>query len=177
MDGEPPVRHCHKCYSMAHPAHHKCPKCGADLGKHCPLCGTFRPWSRWTVHCPIEHETVCDRCDPNFHSGGRYDPKQNGLFYAQRADERGSQGDLERALEDWSFAIHAERKENTPGQLASWYVYRAKVHAEMGNIDLAEADFSEAENVCADGGLATSIASEFMHRERAKMYDKLVLAN
>ena len=175
--GEPPVRHCHKCYFMAHPAHHKCPECSADLGKHCPLCGKFQSWSRWTIHCPIEHETVCDRCDPNFHSGGRYDPKQGSLFYAKRANERGDQEDLEGALEDWSFAIHAARKENTPGQLASWYVYRAKVHAEMGNIDLAKADFSEAENVCADGGLATSIASEFMHSERAKMYEKLVLAN
>ncbi len=171
--GEPPVSHCPRCYSTTHPKHQKCPECGADLGKQCPLCGTFRPWSRWTVHCPIEHETVCDRCDPNFHSGGRYDPKQNSLFYAQRADERVSQGDLEGALEDWSFAVHAARKESPQGQLAGWYVYRAKIHAEMGNIDLAEVDFSTAESICEGGGLLTAVASLFMYQERAKMYDEL----
>ena len=81
--GEPPVSHCPKCYFTTHPAHHKCPECGADLGKHCPLCGWFRPWSRWTVDCPMEHEAVCDRCDPNYHGGGRYDPKRSSQSYAQ----------------------------------------------------------------------------------------------
>ena len=124
-----------------------------------------------------EHPTACDRCDPNYHSGGSFDPKQGSHFYAKRAEERGKRGDLERALTNWSFAIHAAKTEKVPGQLAGWYVYRAKTHAEKGSIDLAEADFSEAENICADGGLLTSIASDFMHSEKAKMHEKLGLAD
>ena len=172
--GEPPVSHCPECYFTTHPRHQKCPECGADLGKLCPSCGTFRPWSRWTINCPVnDHGVACDRCDPNYHGGGKYDPKRSSLSYAQNAQECGKQGDLEGALAHWSFAIHASRKENTPGQLAAWHTYRAAVHAEMGNIDLAEADFSEAESICEGGGLLTTGASLFMHQERAMMYDAI----
>ncbi len=68
--GDPPVRYCHQCNFMAHPAHHKCPKCGADLGKPCLRCGKFRPWSRWAEGsgCPHEHEAVCDYCHSDVHS-------------------------------------------------------------------------------------------------------------
>ena len=176
--GEPPVSHCPECYFTTHPKNQKCPGCGADLGKYCGNCGAFRPWSRWTINCPMtEHPTACDRCDPNYHSGGSFDPKQGSHFYAKRAEECGKRGDLERALTNWSFAIHAAKTEKVPGQLAGWCVYRAKTHAEKGSIDLAEADFSEAENICADGGLLTSIASDFMHSEKAKMHEKLGLAD
>ena len=68
--GDPPVRYCHECNYMAHPAHHKCPECGADLAKPCMRCGRFRPWSRWQreSNCPHKHEPVCDRCHPDLHS-------------------------------------------------------------------------------------------------------------
>lgn len=172
--GEPPVSHCPECYFTTHPRHQKCPECGADLGKYCRQCGTFRPWSRWTINCSVdEHPIACDRCDPNYHSGGRYDPKQSSLFYAQRADERGNKGDFEGALMNWSFAIHAAKTENIPGQLAAWHTYRATVHAEIGNTDLAEADFLEAENIIEGGGLFTETALDFMRRERTKMYEEL----
>ena len=64
--GDPPVRYCHECNYMAHPAHHKCPQCDADLGKPCLRCGKFRPWSRWAEEdsCPHEHDAVCDYCHP-----------------------------------------------------------------------------------------------------------------
>lgn len=151
--GEPPVSHCPECYFTTHPAHHKCPECAADLGKYCLQCGTFRPWSRWTINCPInEHEAACDRCDPNYHGGGRYDPKRSSLSYAQRAYERGSQGDLEGALTDWSFAIHAAKREPeystfTSPWVVSLYIDRACIHFKMGNIKLAEYDFSAVENL------------------------------
>ncbi len=168
--GEPPVSHCPECHFTTHPAHHKCPECGADLGKHCPLCGWFRSWSRWTVECPSEHEEVCDRCDANFHKGGRYDPKRNSGFYVKRAAECDKRGDLEEALVNWSFAIHAARTENNPGLLSMWHSSRAGIHAKMGNSGLAEADFSEAENICEGGGALTEAALDFMRSERAKMY-------
>ncbi len=68
--GDPPVRYCHECNYMAHPAHHNCPECGTDLGKRCPRCCKFRPWSRWSEEdrCPHEHESVCDRCHPDKHA-------------------------------------------------------------------------------------------------------------
>lgn len=68
--GDPPVRYCHECNFMAHPAHHKCPQCDADLGKPCLRCGKFRPWSRWAeeANCPHEHDPVCDYCHPDVHS-------------------------------------------------------------------------------------------------------------
>ena len=172
--GEPPVSHCPECYFTMHPARHKCPECSADLGKDCRQCGTFRPWSRWTINCPIlEHPTVCDRCDPNYHGGGKYDPKRSSGSYAQDAEECGKQGDLEGALANWSFAILAARTESIPGHLAFWYVSRADLHAEMGNVGLAEADFAEAESICEVGGTLTSVASKFMYQRRAEMYEAL----
>ena len=68
--GDPPVRYCHECNYMAHPAHHECPECSADLGKPCLRCGAFRPWSRWSGEgdCSHKHEPVCDRCHPDLHS-------------------------------------------------------------------------------------------------------------
>ena len=68
--GDPPVRYCHECYFAAHPARHNCPECGTDLGKPCPRCGRFCPWSRWAEEngCPHEHETVCDYCHQDAHS-------------------------------------------------------------------------------------------------------------
>ncbi len=173
--GDPPVRYCHECNYMAHPAHHNCPECDADLGKHCTLCGKFRPWSRWTTDCPIEHEEVCDYCDPDFHRGGRYDPKLDGQSYANRAKELGDQRDFEGALVEWTFAIHSAR---TKGRV-DWNFYincmgRAKVHAEMGNVELAEADFAEAEAICegepTSGDPRTALLSQF-HDERANMYE------
>lgn len=174
--GEPPVSHCPGCYFTTHPARHKCPECGADLGKHCPRCGDFRPWSRWTVDCPIEHEAVCDRCHDDIHRKlgiSRFNRNQDSLSYAKRAEEFYKEGNLEAALADYFFAIHVAKAENRPGQLAFWHTYRAAVHAEIGNIDLAEADFSAAESICEAGGLLTAFASLFMHQERAKMYDVL----
>ncbi len=174
--GDPPVRYCHECNLMAHPAHHKCPECNADLGKPCLRCGKFRPWSRWTVDCPVEHEAVCDRCHDDIHSKlriGRFNRNQDSLSYAKRAEEFHKDGNLEAALADYFFAIHAAKKENRPGQLAMWHTYRAAVHSEMGNIDLAEVDFSAAESICDGGGLLTAVASLFMYQERARMYDGL----
>ncbi|MDE2787282.1 MAG: helicase-related protein [Chloroflexota bacterium] len=174
--GEPPVHHCHECNYMTHPAHHNCPECGADLGKPCPRCGKFRPWSRWTVDCPVEHEAVCDRCHDDIHGKlgiGRFNRNQDSLSYAKRAEEFHEEGNLEAALADYFFAIHVAKTENRPGQLAAWHTYRATVHAEMGNIDLAEADFSEAENICEGGGSLTQAALDFMRRERTKMYEEL----
>ena len=174
--GDPPVRYCHECNLMAHPAHHKCPECNADLGKPCLGCGKFRPWSRWTVDCPVEHEAVCDRCHDDIHSKlriGRFNRNQDSLSYAKRAEEFHKDGNLEAALADYFFAIHAAKKENRPGQLAMWHTYRAAVHSEMGNIELAEADFSAAESICDGGGLLTAVASLFMYQERAMMYDGL----
>ena len=189
--GEPPVSHCPKCYFTTHPARHKCPECGADLGKYCRQCGTFRPWSRWTINCPIiEHPTSCDRCDPNYHGGGRYDPKRSSTSYAQDAEEYGKQGDLEEALANWSFAIQAARTENGPSNLAFWYVRRATLHAEMGNIVLADADFSEAESFAHEHRNSKTWYDEYVgrddsntwfkmapllvvHEERAKMYEEI----
>ena len=71
--GDPPVRYCHECNYMAHPAHHKCPECGADLGARCPRCVKFRPWSRWfeILDCPHKHELVCNYCHEDVHSAIR----------------------------------------------------------------------------------------------------------
>ena len=174
--GEPPVSHCPECYRTTHPRHQKCPECGADLGKPCLRCGKFYPWSRWTVDCPVEHEAVCDRCHDDIHSKlriGRFNRNQDSLSYAKRAEELHKEGDLEAALADYFYAIHIAKTENRPGQLAIWHTYRAAVHAEMGNIDLAEADFSVAESICEAGGLLTAVASLWMYQGRATMYDVL----
>ena len=178
--GEPPVRYCHQCNFMAHPAHHKCPECGADLGKQCQLCVKFRPWSRWTKEseCPIrdQHEAVCDYCDRDAHAAigvGGFGSKQDSQFYAKRAEDHLERGELEAALADWFFAIHVAKTENHPGDLAAWYVYRAKCHFAMGNVDLAEADFAEAANICEGGGMLTPLVSKIMHEERTKMYEEL----
>ena len=180
-EGEAPVHYCSKCGFAAYPRHHKCPECGADLGKPCPLCGDFRPWSRWTVDCPIEHEEVCDRCDPDFHGGGRYDPKKDFLFYSQRAQELGDQDDFKGALCEWTFAIHSVKTkqdplwEAVPGArellTVECLVQRAKVHAEMGNIDLAEADFAEAEVICEGDWQFVNFKLKDLYEERAKMYE------
>ena len=155
--GDAPVHYCHECGFAARPTHHKCPECGADLGKFCPLCVKFRPWSRWTKEheCPIraQHDAVCDFCDHDAHAAigvGGFDSKHDSQFYADRAEDHLKRGELEPALADWFFAIHREKAENTPEKMNKWnmtvwYVKRAKVHAELGTVDLAEADFSVAE--------------------------------
>ena len=176
--GDPPVRYCHECNFMAHPAHHKCPECDADLGKPCPLCGKFRPWSRWAEEsdCPHEHDTVCDYCHPDIHSAigiGSFRRGESSLFYAQRAEENHVAGNLDEALADWFLAIHVGRADKNPGQMAAWHVYRANTHASMGNIDLAKADFATAESICEAGGLLTKLVLPIMHEERAKMYEDL----
>ena len=151
QSGDPPVRYCHECNFMAHPAHHKCPECDTDLGKPCPRCGKFRPWSRWIVDCPIEHDTVCDYCDPDVHSDigvGRYDRKQNSEFYLTRAQKFHTEGNLEAALADYYIAIHLHGSNVGPYDyikrliLAGLHLGRGTVHHEMGNIELFEEDFS-----------------------------------
>ena len=174
--GDPPVRYCHECYFAARPAHHNCPECGADLGKPCPRCGKFRPWSRWTIDCPIKHDAVCDSCDDDLHVAigiGSFRPGEDSLFYAQRAEENHVAGNLDEVLADWFLAIHVGRADKNPSQVATWHVYRAKTHASMGNIDLAKADFAAAESICEAGGLLTDFVLTFMQEERAKMYEEL----
>ena len=174
--GDPPVRYCHECNFMAHPAHHKCPQCDADLGKPCRLCGKFRPWSRWTVDCPIEHEAVCNRCHDDIHSKlgiGPFNRNQDSLSYAERAEEFHKEGNLEAALAEYFLAIHVAKTEDFPGKMALWHTSRATVHEEMGNIDLAEADFSAAQSICEGGGLLTTYALLYMYQKRAMMYETL----
>ena len=177
-DGDPPVRYCHECNYMAHPEHHKCPECGADLGKPCPRCGKFRPWSRWTIDCPIEHEEVCDYCDPDFHSGGGYDPKQSSEFYKERAVALSNQGDLEGALTEWTFAIYSATTKGESGWSIEHMVERARVHAELNNIGLAEEDFAEAEKLAheyrGDSDLIMDIYPlSVVYQRRAEMYEEL----
>ena len=95
---------------------------------------------------------MCDRCDPNYHGGGRYDSKRSSLSYAQDAEECGKQGDLEGALANWSFAIHAAKREPeystfTAPWMVSLYIDRACIHFKMGNIKPAEDDFAAVENL------------------------------
>ena len=154
--GDPPVRCCHQCNYMAHPAHHNCPQCDADLGKPCPRCGKFRPWSRWTGEsdCPIPHEPVCDACHHDVHSKigvETHDGEQNWLFYADRAYELREEGDFEAALSNFYFAIHLANRDPELFFIPSWvvplYIDRASMHFEMGNIKLAEDDFETVENL------------------------------
>ena len=113
--GDPPVRYCHECNYMAHPAHHKCPECDADLGKPCLRCGKFRPWSRWAEEdgCPIPHEPVCDACHDDAHSKIGVESRgseQNWQAYADRAYELHEEGDLEAALYNLYLAIHLAKR-------------------------------------------------------------------
>lgn len=150
--GEAPVHYCYNCHREAHPAHHKCPECGADLGKPCSRCGKFRPWSRWAREgdCPIPHESVCDYCHDDAHSAigaGRYDSKQGSEFYSKRADENRKEGNLEAALWDYFAAINIEKTRQTDDfQLALLHIQRAQIYFEIDsdNIELAESDFEEA---------------------------------
>ena len=188
--GEPPVSHCPECYFTTHPAHHKCPECGVDLGKPCPRCSKFHSWNRWTVDCPIEHEAVCDRCHDDIHGKlgiGRFNREQDSQFYWDRAEENREEGNLEAALADYFFAIHLAKTENRPGKLATLHVYRAIVHAEMDNIDLAEADFSDAESFAHEHRNSKTWYDEHIgrdtfvkigpllvvHQRRAEMYEEL----
>ena len=156
--GDPPVRYCHECYFAAHPAHHNCPECGTDLGKPCPLCCRFRPWSRWAGEgdCPIPHDPVCDYCHDDVHSAigvERHDGKQSWTFYADRACELHEEGDLEAALSNLYLAIHLAKTSWEhefhlfPGRIAFLYFYRARMQFEMGNVKLAEDDFEAVENL------------------------------
>lgn len=191
--GDPPVRYCHQCNYLAHPARHKCPQCDADLGKPCLRCGKFRPWSRWTDDCPAAHEAVCDRCHDDIHSKlqiGRFNRGQDSSSYAKRAEEFRKYGNLEAALADLFFAVHVAKTENNPDLLARWHTHRAAVHAEMGNIDLAEADFSDAESFAHEHRNSKTWYDEYVgrddsntilkilpllavHAERAKMYEDI----
>ena len=203
--GDPPVRYCHECNFMAHPAHHKCPQCDADLGKPCLRCGKFRPWSRWATEndCPIPHELVCDRCHDDVHSAigvERYDGEQNWQSYEDRAYELREEGDLEAALSNLYLAIHLAKRDRTllvsPGWVLLLYIDRARMHFEMGNVELAEGDFDIVENLFdLDRNYDTdddfsrhfrrrlgrtptfyshvSYALRDMHEERGEMYEKL----
>ena len=178
MPGDPPVRYCHQCNFMAHPAHHNCPECGADLGKPCLRCGKFRPWSRWAKEngCPIVHETVCDYCHDDAHNAigaGRFDPNQDSQFYRKRADEHCKAGNLDAALADCFFAIHQAKTDSPHIELPFLYILRAFIHYGMGNINLAEDDFSAVENLFQAGDQLFTTPLTFMHQERAKMYEKL----
>ena len=155
--GDPPVRHCRECNFMAHPAHHKCPQCGADLGKYCTICVRFSPWSRWMREsdCPIPHDPVCDRCHDDVHSKigvESDDGEQNWLSYADRAYELREEGDLKAALSNLYFAIHLAKRDRralslTSSWVVSLYIDRACIHFEMGNVKLAEEDFGAVENL------------------------------
>ena len=116
---------------------------------------------------------MCDRCDPNYHGGGKYDPKRSSGSYAQDAEECGKQGDLEGALANWSFAILAARTESIPGNLALRYVDRANLHAEMGNIVLAEADFSEAESCAHEHRNSKTWYDEYVDRDDSNTFVKI----
>ena len=200
--GEAPVHYCPECGFAAHPAYHKCPKCEEDLGKPCSLCGKFRPWSRWTKEheCPIraQHDAVCDKCDHDAHAAigvGGFDSKHGSQFYAERAEDHLERGELEPALSDWFFAIHREKAENTPEKMNKWnmtvwYVQRATVHAKLGDVDLAEVDFAEAETFAREHRNYKSWYDKYtgqddsdtilrtlpllaVYQERAKMYESL----
>jgi superfamily II DNA or RNA helicase len=125
--GDPPVRYCHECNFMAHPAHHKCPQCGADLGKYCLYCVRFSPWSRWMREgvCPIPHEPACDRCHDDVHSKigvERHDGEQKWLSYAYRAYELREDGNLEAALSNLYLAIHPAKRDRPLSFTSSWVV-------------------------------------------------------
>ena len=174
--GDAPVRYCHECNYMAHPAHHKCPECDADLGKPCLRCGKFRPWSRWLVDCPIEHESVCDACHDDIHADksiGNYNSKQDSQFYWTRAEEHRNEGNLEAALADYFFAIHSAKTDSPDRWLPLLYSERARVHYAMGNVDMAEGDFSAVEELCAAGGQWFTTALAYMNKQRAEMYEDL----
>lgn len=182
--GDPPVRYCHECNFMAHPAHHKCPKCNADLGKPCRLCGKFRPWSRWTVDCPVEHEEVCDRCHDDAHAKigvGRYDPKLDSKFYSERASEFHKQGHLEAALADYYAAIHIEKTRRTDSfQLALLYISRARIYFELDHdkIELAESDFEEVAKIAHEHrernvDFYYMLPKAAIYEERHRMYKDL----
>ena len=174
--GEPPVSHCPECYSTTHPAHHKCPECGADLGKPCPRCGKFRPWSRWLVDCPIEHESVCYACHDDIHADksiGNYNSKQDSQFYWTRAEEHHKEDSLEAALADYFFAIHKAKTDSPNMFLPLLYSERARVHYAMGNVDMAEGDFAAVEDLFAAGGQWFTSALAYMHEKRAEMYEDL----
>ena len=174
--GDPPGRHCHKCGNMEHPSRHNCRECGADLGKPCQRCGWFRPWSRWTVECPVEHEAVCDRCHDDIHSKlgiGRFDRNSDSLSYAKRAEEFHKEGNLEAALADCFLAIHVAKTDSPEINLPILYCERAKLHYDMGNFGLAEGDFSAAEDLYAGGAKWFTTGLIYMHQERAKMYEEL----
>lgn len=99
--GDSPVRYCHECNYMAHPAHHNCPECGTDLGKPCPRCCKFRPWSRWTEegNCRHEHESVCDRCHPDKHAE---------IGIGSRSRKRCDYCRRSRLLSDWTRELLCE---------------------------------------------------------------------
>lgn len=179
--GELPVRYCHECGLGAHPAHHKCPQCGADLGQPCPRCGKFRPWSRWAQaeQCPIEpkHEAVCDYCHDDVHDpvfAGR-----DSWFYIRRADEHGKDGNLEAALADYWLAIYAW-KPNGVGinnvALPYTYMNRGGIHYRMGNIEFAYADFAEVDTLLGSGEGSLGLPPIYQagtYRARAKVYEEL----
>ena len=180
--GDPPARHCHECNVVSHPARQICPQCGADLGKPCLRCGKFRPWSRWTEDCPIEHEKVCDLCHRDIHVGNRigaYERKQGSEFYLKRAEEYQKEENLEAALADCYLAIHmskacdarsVDRRIYLPVALLT----RAGIHVEIGNVKLAEDDFETIETLVESGGiLLPSFMLQEVYQQRGKMYENL----
>ena len=154
--GEAPVHYCHNCHREAHPAHHKCPECGADLGKPCLRCGKFRPWSRWAKEsdCPIPHDPVCDYCHEDVHSAigvARHGGQENYQSYWDRAYELREEGDLEAALSNLYLAIHLAKRDHELSFRSSWvvslYIDRACMNFEAGNVKFAEDDFKTVENL------------------------------
>lgn len=204
-DGDPPVRYCHECNYMAHPAHHKCPQCGADFGRTCPICVKFHSWSRWTEEgeCPIPHDPVCDACHDEAHyklGVERHDGEQNWLSYADDAYELREEGDLEAAFRNLCFAIHLAKQAPKLSFIecklvVSWYIDRACMHFEMGNVKLAEDDYELIGRLFdLDGGYDTDdcflplrrfwnlVPASYsrdsrilveMHQKRAEMYEAL----
>ena len=174
--GDAPVRHCHKCNFITHPARHNCPKCGADLGNSCLRCGKFRPWSRWTIDCPIDHDAVCDYCHPDIHTAkgvGNYDSKKGSLFYAKRADESRKKGNVQAALADYFFAIHIAKTDSPDIILPFLYCERARLYYETLNFDLAESDFSAVETLFENGDKWFTTPLQYMYEVRSKMYEEL----
>ena len=205
MPGEPPVRYCHQCNLEAPSACHNCPECGADFGETCPICVKFHSWSRWTeeCECPIPHEPVCD----SYHDEAHYKlgvekiyGEQNWLSYADRAYELREEEDIKAAISNLSYAIHLAKQAPKLSfierrWLVSWYIDRAGMHFEMGNVKLAEDDFETVENLF-DLGENYDMDDAFrrirrrwelipalysrdsrvlveMHQKRAEMYEKL----
>ena len=180
--GDPPGRHCHKCSFMSHPAHQNCPQCGTDLGKPCPLCVRFRPWSRWTDDCPIEHDPVCDRCHRDLHVKlgiGAYDGGHGSAFYLGRASECRRDGNLDAALADCYLAIHTGRRcdpdsDDRQIKLPAALLMRADIHFEMGNLNLALNDVDAAAALFEAGETFYSpLFLPSMYRQRARIYETL----